>query len=449
MKKITRILSAALVAMMVLSLAIVASAETPSVFIPGRLAKLVDSVVDDYVFPELVTKGDTIGRPGFEKLNTEGVMHFQFSEKPDWFGASVSSLNGNWINIDVDESGYAEMELEDLVRQPGMWSWSSVTFVNKEGKFIPTAFTPRNDKYVEKHFQGEGYDDFVVTPAKFTTDDGEYWIMYFGNGGDYPYTAGKDYGNYNVTVKYHRDGSAYEVAVSLKDTDLFETGIDGAVTTITFKLVNVELDSYRKLYLAELDEDGDIVLDENGRPVWQRKVTPNNKFVKTTRDPKTGEIIKVTYQDIDWDAYDLSNTDMWYVASVSAAYPVGNPIVGVEADYRNDAKNNLSQYKITYPVNDTDVVRITYKPNNTAVFGEYLKNDSVYAVSGSGNNLNKWYRNFGSATNVKIPVYKKNADGTYSIDHYTTEAKLQKNGKQVKTIKKGIGSYKSPRVTTK
>lgn len=454
MKKNTRILSAALVAMMVLSLAVVASAETPSVYIPNRLAKLVDAVVDDYVYPELVTKGDIVtkydkvtGKEIAWNLNTEGVMHFQFSEKPDYAGAIVSSLDGGWINLDVDDSGYAEMELEDLVRQPGTWSWSNVYFVDKDGVWHSTGRSPSNPDIVEKWFKGEGYADFVKTPAKKTNEDGSYYVLMYGNGGDYAYQAGKDYGDYSVVVSYHRDGSPYEVAVSLKDTDLFETGMEGAVSTITFKVVNVELDSYKRLYQFIYGDDSLTTI----------KVRPNNKFVTTKKDAD-GNITQIYYEvpgrrDINpsaWDTeiFDLSNTDVWYVAAVSATYPAGNFIVGAEADFRNDKKNNLSQYKISYAVNDTDVARITYNPYDAPVFGEYLKDGDLYAVSGSGNNLNKWYRNYGSSVET-IPVYEYDAaTKTYKIvDTYT--GKLQKNGKKVGTIKKGIKSYPSPRVTTK
>ena len=435
MKKFTRILSVALVAMMMLSLAAVASAETPSVFIPNRLAKLVDAYVDDYVWPTLVTKGDTKGAPGHEKLNTEGVMHFQFSEKPDWAGAVVSSLDGGWINLDVDDSGYAELELEGLHRQPGMWSWSNIYFVDKDGAWHSTGRSPSNPDIVEKRFNG------VITPAKKTNEDGSYYVMIYGNGGDYPYSAGKDYGDYSVTVNYYRDGSAYQVAVTLKDVDLFETGMEGATSTITFNLVNLELDSYKALY-QYLGIDPDTQAE-----VW-KKVRPNNKWVKTIRDDD-GDIDYIRYLGEIYEDYDLSSTDVWYVSSVSATYPEGNYIVAAEANYLNDAKNNLCQYKISYAVNDTDVAQIYYKPWDTPFYGLYSKNGTVTAVSGSGNNLNKWYKYNGTSNNVQVkkPVYNDKGE----VISYTlvTESKVNNNGKQVKSIRKGINSFKSPRVTTK
>lgn len=437
MKKFTRILSVALVAMMVLSLAAVASAETPSVYIPNRLAKLVDAYVEDYVFPTLVTKGDikvkrdANGKEIAWRLNTDdGVMHFQFSEKPDWAGAVVSSLDGGWINLDVDDSGYAEMELEGLHRQPGMYSWSNtkVTYWDKDCKLrFRTDWTAWEG--------GPSYKKGELVPKRFYG-----WL--YGNGGDYPYSAGKDYGDYSVTVNYNRDGSASKVAVSLKDVDLFETGMEGAVSTITFELVNVELDCYKALYQF-LGED-----PETGVELY-KKVKPNNKWVKTIRDEE-GNIEYIKYLNEIYDVYTLSSTDVWYVSSVSATYPEGNYIVGAEADYKNDAKNNLSQYKISFAVNETDVAQIYYKPWDTPFYGQYSKNGTVIAVSGSGNNLNKWYKFNGTSEQAEIKKPVKD-EKTGEVIGYTlvTVDKVNNNGKQVKSIKKGINSYKSPRVTTK
>ncbi len=442
MKKMTRILSAALVAMMVLSLAAIASAETPSVYIPGRLAKLVDAAMEDYVFPELVTKGDTKVVDGKIKLNTEGVMHFQFTEKPDWFGASVSSRDGGWIQIDIDDSGYGELDLEGLHRQPGMYSWynSKVTYWDK---YCNLRF---RDDWTEGDWEGaKTFKKDELVPA-----DKYGWL--YGNGGDYPYVGGKDYGDYSVTVNYQRDGFPSEVAVTLKNTDLFETGIEGAATTITFSMVNVELDSYAALkeVIAEVDDQGKVTNVDN----WFK---PNNKWIKVNRDKKTGKVVSVTYMDEDY-AYDrdinkteaiLANMDIWYVSSVSATYPEGNYIVGVEADYRNDAKNNLHQYKISYAPSENEVYQIYYRTWDSPFYGLYSKNGTVTAVSGSGNNLNKWYKYNGSTVNATVLKRVLNEDGkTYSYVE-VTEKKLNNNGKQVKTIKKGINSFPSPRVTVK
>ncbi len=440
MKKMTRILSVALVAVMVLSLAAVASAETPSVYIPGKLAKLVDAFVDDYEFPVLSISTTNLKQDGKKKRITEdSVTQLQFSEKPDWAGVNLSSLDGGWTNLDIDESGYAEVPVGELQRQPGMYTWNNndLTYWSREAGGSVLRF--------RKHFVA--WEGLEFNAGDLVPTTGLFFGWLYGNGGDYPYTAGKDYGDYNVTVKYHRDGSPYEVAVALKDVDVFETGMEGAVSTITFTLVNVELDSYAKLWGYFEVEDGEgNISEEFGY------IRPNNKHIHENKDEETGEVLSVYYYGNTYDLWTLANTDVWYVSSVSAAYPEGNPIVAVEADYRNDAKSNLYGYKISYPVNETDIARITYKTNDTPIFGEYLKNGNVTAVSGSGNNINKWYKFNGSKENVDLVKEIKHTDAAGNVT-YTYEThkvpKVNNNGKQVKTIKKGINSFKSPRVTTK
>ncbi len=403
MKKMTRILSVALVAMMVMSLAAVAQAATPSVYIPGKLAKLVDAYVDDYQFPTLdITTTALQGNAWVKRITEDSVAQLQFSEKPDWAGVNLSSLDGGWTSLDVDESGYAELAIGELHRQPGTWSWSGY-YNEKKGKYISGASNPN---------KGDG-----KTWATGKTDH--------STGGDYPYSAGKDYGNYNVTVNYHRNGAPYQVAVSLKGVDAFETGMEGAVTTITFELVNVQLSSYR--YIVYTDAEGNQVV--KGAPY--AKYIKNLKFDEDGYDRKKGGTAEEGYYYEDDNEIlfvgPLSSMDMWYVSSVSATYPEGNPIVAVEADYRNDAKNNLYGYTISYAVSENEVYEITYNIYNSPIFGLYSRNGSYVAVSGSGNNIGKWYK--------------------YNGQDSTTG--LWNNGKQVKTVKKSIKTFSSPRVTVK
>ena len=407
MKKMTRILSVALVAMMVMSLAAVAQAATPSVYIPGKLAKLVDAYVDDYAFPTLdITTTALKGNAWVKRITEDSVAQLQFFEKPDWAGVNLSSLDGGWTSLDVDESGYAELAIGELHRQPGMYSWtnSNVTYWDKDCKL-----RFRND-WTEGKWEG------AKTFKKDELVPDEYFGWLFGNGGDYPYSAGKDYGNYNVTVNYHRNGAPYQVAVSLKGVDAFETGMEGAVTTITFELVNVQLDSYR--YIVYTNADGDVI----------KHKAPYAKYIKNLTFNEDGEV-ETGYYHYDENEIlavgPLSSTDVWYVSSVSATYPEGNPIIAVEADYRNDAKNNLYGYTISYAVSENEVYEITYNTSNTPIFGLYSRNGSYVAVSGSGNNIGKWYK------------YNGMSSGKWN------------NGKQVKTVKKSIKTFSSPRVTVK
>ena len=433
MKRLTKFICIMIVGMIIMSMIPAASAELPSVYIPKRAEKQVDSFVDDYQFPTLVARADSMGYG----LYSEGVIHFRFSEKPDWFSALVSSKNGGCINIDVNNYGYAELPLEELVMQPGMYAWN-----NPELTYW--------DQNCELRFRKDWENTHGLTKASYKKDDlvpfrfsGVLYGLY-GNTGDYPYSAGKDYGDYSVTVNYHRDGSAYKVAVTLKNVDFFETGMDGAVSTITFELVNVALDTYETLYKwFYLDIGG-------GERRWVRARTkPDNKEVTTVYD-EDGNIDYVLYKNIKFELYDFTNTEVWYVSSVSTSYPEGNQVVGVEADYKNDEKHSLYQYKVSYAVNEKDVAQIYYKTDDTPFYGLYSKDGEISAVSGSGNNLNKWYtyNGYSEHATIRKPVLNEK---TGEVMGYTLEreGKLNNNGKLVKSIKKGINSYPSPRVIKK
>lgn len=370
MKNITKILSVALVAMMVLSLSAVALAEDTTVYIPARLGRLVSGYyLEDYAYPTLSVHTDAAWNAAAGEMTAteDAITHLQFSEAPDWAGANV---NG-WTSINVDASGYGEIDPWKL--QPGYWSAS-------------------------------GYDDKGNTTWHVT-----------GAWTNTPYHAGKDYGDYAVNVDYAMNGEAWKVAVTLKDSeDFFKTGMEGGTMTITFEKVDVKLSSSA-----------------------------------------------------------TAHTKVWYISQVSATYPEGNYIIGVEADFRNDSKQNLCSYRVSYAVSEKEIYKITYAPNTAsiledrdnqlsssdytkvgpnvpstvvtpttwnpkypkigtrgvfvhhytadeAIYGEFYtsrddwSNGTITAVSGSGSKLNKWYKNG--------------------------------HGAQVRNIKKGTSSFKSPRV---
>ena len=482
MKKITRILSMALVAMMMLSLCAVAQADDTSAYIPAKLSKLgLDAILEDFEYPGLSIKitnlakkyyydengkkqyiladpdycldpdasaenGAPTGYP--QKVITEdSVAQFQFDEKPDWFGVNLSSLDGGWQNIDIDDNGYGELEIGELHRQPGMYTW---------------------------YASGEG------------------WAVQ-GSGGDYPYSGGKDYGDYAVTVSYHRDGSAYKVEVELKNgVDPFVTGLEVESVKVVFECVPVVTDCYADALVC-----------------WEMHNHMNEKEEYFLPRPQPMSV--------------------WYLSKVNAVYADGSYVAGVETDWRNDKKQNLASYRVTYAVSENAYYKITYAPKTTTIFenktgalsinngqvgvkyqwydttkgnntgafvkaelkytktvlgegneffipepaqftdlgaqnvcGAYVpsqtmasgdklhhytadepifgkfyksrddwKNDNCYACSGSGNNLKKWYQWNGT---------KKNNDT--GIVH-------NQNGKQVKSIKKACTSFKSIRRLTK
>lgn len=195
---------------------------------------------------------------------------------------------------------------------------------------------------------------------------------------DYAFMAGVG----PVTCEYGRRGTVNYVEYTVEQ-DYFKTGMEGAVTVIRWEPVSI-------------------------------KNTSEENYVK----------------------YETTTT-VWFVTSVTATYPAGNPITKVKAEYRNDKKNTLSSYEITYAVNENESYAITYMPNTATIFeehnyglflpdksdlpstifytndpntweeypsgaywhhytedepiyGEYTVNGVTY-VSGSGSNLNKWY----------------------------------------------------------
>lgn len=398
MKKVTRILSVALVAVMVLSMSAVSLAETPSVFIPKKLSKLVDAFLEDYTYPTLKTKTtdlapkyDAAGRPVMSttckdaytgdyvqvrSITEDSVMQFQFSEKPDWFGCSVSTLDypGGWASVDIDNSGYGELEVGELHRQPGTW-WAT----------------------------GDWYD----------ADKKRH--VWTATGGDNIFKAGKDYGNYSVEVTYRRDGTAEKVVVTLKDSeDVFRTGQEGAEVSITFALTSV-----------------------------------------------------VSYSANKYTGKDEKHTNTYfYVAGVSAKYPEGNAIAAVETEWRNTAKPELASYRISYAVSENEVYKITYAPATATVLQETYKNEK-------GDLVSEYYPAQGSYNYYPSKIIEKDkttGEGSY-LTHYTADEPLcgeyyrngnlvavsgsgnnirkwyaPGHGKRVNGVKKNIYSFKSPRV---
>ncbi len=394
MKKITRILSVALVALMVMSLSAMALAEDTSVFIPSKLGKLgdvptIDDIWDKVFF--LSTKTESIptwGNPADPDAHVsdnpcpilaveDADIDLWFTDgdgnafKPDWAGVVWAE---GWENLEIDEDGHAQTSMEGHLRQPGTWSASGPC------------------------------DPITGKPTWHVT------------GGDYPYSAGKTYEDgTEVKISFGRAGNITSIEYVMPETDFFRTGFEGATTTVKYERVTV---------------------------------------ASTSAYERTHKIRFDTF---------------YYTFSVCADYPAGNPIVRVETEWRNDAKQNLATYRISFAPTENEVYKITYAPNTVTmlenhlfswpsdknpadamitklpgnmpstnfhadptdptspviasahhytadevVYGEYYKNGSLKAVSGSGNNLGKWY-----------------APG---------------HGKQVKGIKYPCTYFKSPRV---
>ena len=189
-------------------------------------------------------------------------------------------------------------------------------------------------------------------------------------GGDYAFMAGKG----PVSVQYGRNGHINYVDYTVEE-DFFKTGIEGCSTVIRYEPVTIMGDS----------------------------------------DP-------------------AAKIHMWYVSTVTATYPAGNKIVGVSATYRNDEKNKLASYTISFATSETEVYKITYSPNSvsmyedvsgwpkyyfpvtsnqaslrpskqlapgiaihtyyadTPIYGEYYKNGELKAITGSGDRIDEWFK---------------------------------------------------------
>jgi len=181
MKKTIRILSVALVAVMVLSLSAVALADMPSVYIPTKGTKLVlpDLPMD---FPLLKTKSN------------DEVIKLQFSEQPD--SATVNWGSPTWTPevLDVNASGYAEVDREGHPVAPGKWVWNENGYCDEDGN------------PVGGHATGDAFAAYTATKG-------------------------------NVTVGYGTNGvQIWYVSVKVED-DFYRTGIEGAETVVTWKPV--------------------------------------------------------------------------------------------------------------------------------------------------------------------------------------------------------------------
>ena len=366
MKKIARIMSVALAVMMVLSLSAVSLAEdATAVYIPDKIAKLNLPERPSYISLKTQTESapmfDEFGNPVMSTTckdrythqfvqNTgiveDAVIELQFSRKPDWAGVIWAE---GFENLEVDDNGYAVTSMEGHLRQPGTWAWNNPD----------TTCDPLTGKIVWR-------EDGTPAPS---------WCHQ--TGGDYAYMAGKG----PITIQYGRNGHVNYLDYTVEE-DFFKTGMEGCSTVIRYEIVSV-----------------------------------------------------VTECGVDQE---------WYVSSVTATYPEGNKVVGVSATYRNDEKNKLASYKISYAASETETYVITYAPNTATmienhldyswpmdnnppdaaiaklpgnlpsqnivdandnvlfsihhytadepIYGEYYKNGELKAVTGSGNNINRWYK---------------------------------------------------------
>ena len=495
MKHSSRFLTLALAAVLLVSVAAPAlAADKTTVFIPHTIDKLglperpaalslkteTDRAVMKDQWGNTIYKTDKYGNivtdyngnyiPVYG-TDDNAVIHVQFSQKPDW--AYIVWPEGN-ENLECDDTGHAEVQTYGHLRQPGTWVWNDPNTVCDPltGEIIwrrcagqlPTVVPPCWGTYtyndvkadalnvepaeINADFAGEEAPEPDVPVDNATALPGttcpqypdptgtqypddtcpyqdyetwyQYWLRYYQycvapetahvTGGDYAYMAGKG----DVAAQYGRSGKINYIEYTVQK-DFFRTGMDGAYTVIRYEPVTL-----------------------------------------------------VNYNEED----ERQKTTVWYISRVTATYPSGNYIVGVEADYRNDKPRSLASYRITYETKNNETYKITYSPSTNTMLqaggefydvssttypstriaagqagvaqgrqgkvyllhhvedevlcGEYYAGNQTL-MSGSGKYLKKWYKYYGKGVLNGVVV--------------------NNNGRQVK--KKGLKactSFVSPRV---
>ena len=110
---------------------------------------------------------------------------------------------------------------------------------------------------------------------------------------------------------------------------------------------------------------------------------------------------------------------VWYISRVTATYPTGNYIVEVEADWRNDEKKSLASYKVSYEPKKGEIYKITYSPSTTTI----LENHNT-------GEFYPWISDGTPSTNLESYIKKASGDrearefrGVY-LHHYTEDEVL-------------------------
>lgn len=366
MKKLSQVLALALAALL-LVLPAASLAEDTQVHIPASLSKVpgvpsIDDIWQDKVFflevryyDEVIEIGsrstDYLGR-GFECWFTD---YHGNAFVPD---LAVLRMGRADYTLQVDANGYALVTVDDEEYGNPVFTADKAY---ADGTSIHIEYNTRwvsDDAMRGPEPPSSGY---VIIPG---------WVSY------------DVLGSADTTVPAH-------IEYTLPGVDFFRTGMEGADSCVRY--------------------DRNLVLTQCG----------------TEEAPYT-----------HYDEY-------YSISSVVSAYPAGNMITKVDASWRNDKKTELSGYTISYAPTKKDLYEITYAPQTASILeehgkggikytevssvlpstklsdtefihhyvedqvlcGVYYRSGRKYAVSGSGNNLPKWYRpgNGKRVKNVKYP----------------------------------------------
>ena len=403
-----KLLSIALVAVMLLTVSAVALADDTTVFIPSKLSKLgVDMEAPEFI--SLSTSND----------GSDIVL--EFSETPDWGGVNWSE---GWENMVFDGDSTYVTSRDGHDKQPGKWAWTSgdVTCDPLTGAMIFAKDV--EDVWVDGVKQNFKKGDFVPKAVQGN---------YHGTGGEYAYMAGKG----NVKAEYNLWGHVNYYVVTT-DEDYFQTGMEGASTDITYTYYKIPGDS--GYYVSSVvttypdTDETDIVKvqadwrnDENYSLASYRitYATSETEQYEIIYAPATSSVLQYKYHPNDWSLDTAYVT--WFRTDEDA---------DGTADHRYSVPKDAPEMKgiisgVVTPKGKVVVgspFSVTHYTQDEVVGGFYRKG-SLTLVSGSGKKLGNWYKFEGT----------EDKDGV----------KTNKTGKQYKNSKYGLKkctAFPSPRV---
>lgn len=156
--------------------------------------------------------------------------------------------------------------------------------------------------------------------------------------------------------------------------------LDGDYTLFFDEAVDyAAVDWVNELEELELDEDHTAVTNKEGHSWQQRSVVARKDGVSTSyTNSGTPRAVWITNHEdyfasgqedawttIYWRSEKIKSECggyimTWFVGNVTVSYPYGEEIRSVSADFRNDKKNTLYGYTVTYAVSDTEIYSIRY-----------------------------------------------------------------------------------------
>ena len=339
---------------------------TPAVFIPDRLSKLagvpaIDDIWEDKVFflsvrfyHEVIEisddKTELLGR-GVELWFTD---YHGNPFVPDWakmyLGLSVYQLV-------IDGNGHALVYLEEWGDRYGTIPSFSAGKTYADGTDISIDYIVGTSLYGPE----PPSSDYFIKKGHYTHFDSHFFARK-------ERTVGMDEHLLMCVPVY--------IYYTLPDTDFFLTGMENAVTEIT----------YARNTVTSVCGDG--------------------------QDPEQ------LYTHFD---------GFYSVTFVDADYPAGNYIRRVSTAWRNDKKQALASYKILYEVAENELYRITYAPQTTSIYENHTGfGPGVFTYRGVNYQIpeDEAYTDLGKQDirGKNIPSMKPSS-GEY-VHHYTADEVL-------------------------